>query len=137
MNDEQFGMAHGYTPTAHRVACIDFDGTLYPWRPLYEQPDPNPGAVEAMRRLRSAGYEIVIFTSRLSPRWLASAQYTESEQRDLIESMLRRDRIPFDEVTAEKVPAEVYVDDRAIRFAPGDWPAIIDWILWSGDGAGR
>ena len=48
-----------------------------------------------------------------------------------------RDDIPFDLITAEKVPAEVYVDDRAIRFAPGDWPAITDWILWSGDGAGR
>jgi len=136
MSDD-FYMTHGYAESARRVACIDFDGTLYERRPLYQQPDPLPGAVEAMRRLRASGYRIVIFTSRLSPAWLAETHYTRSDQLDLIESVLRRDDIPFDEVTSDKPPAEVYVDDRAIRFAPGDWPAIIDWILWSGDGAGR
>jgi hypothetical protein len=129
-------MTHGYAESARRVACIDLDGTLYPRRPLHEQPDPLPGAYEAMCRLKAAGYRIVVFTSRLSPTWLASANYTASDQVDRIEAMLRRDGIPFDEVTAEKVPAEVYVDDRAIRFAPGDWPAITDWILFAGD-AGR
>ena len=127
----------GLAPTAHRVACIDFDATLYPWRPIYEQPDPLPGAPEAVRRLKAAGYRIVIFTSRLSPTWLESAGETAGQQIDHIESVLRRDGIPFDLITSEKVPAEVYVDDRAIRFAPGDWPAITDWILWSGDGGGR
>ena len=129
--DEQFGLAHGYAPVAHRVACLDFDGTLYPFRPLFEQPDPLPGAPEAVRRLKDAGYRIVIFTSRLSPTWLESCGYTASEQLDLIEGMLRRDGIPFDDITAEKVPAEVYVDDRAIRFRDGEWPAIVDWVLFS------
>ena len=136
MNDESFGLAHGYAPIAHKVVAIDFDATLYPWRPVYEQPDPLPGAAEAVRRLKERGYRIVIFTSRLSPTWLASARYTESDMRDHIEGMLRRDSIPFDLITAEKVPAEVYVDDRAIRFRDGEWPAIVDWILWSGDDAG-
>lgn len=121
-----------YAPMAGRVICVDFDKTLYPWAPLYEQPDPLPGAVEAMKRLKAAGYRLVILTSRLSPQWLASVAYTDGEMRDLVEGMLRRDGIPFDEVTAEKVPAQVYVDDRAIRFAPGDWPAITDWILFAG-----
>lgn len=135
MTDEQYGMAHGYAPIAHRVIAVDFDSTLYPWRPIYEQPDPLPGAVEAMQRLKRAGYRLVIFTSRLSPTWLESAGYTASDQRDLIEGMLRRDGIPFDEVTSEKLPAEVYVDDRAIRFRDGEWPAIADWILFAGGDA--
>lgn len=133
MTDEDYGMAHGYAPIAHRTVCIDFDSTLYPWAPIYAQPDPLPGAPEAVRRLKDAGYRIVILTSRLSPTWLASAKYTESDMRDYIEAVLRRDDIPFDLVTAEKVPAEVYVDDRAIRFRDGEWPAIVDWVLWSGD----
>lgn len=131
MSDE-FYMTHGYAESARRVAAIDFDGTLYERRPLYEEPDPQPGAVEAMRRLRAAGYRIVVFTSRLSPSWLAETNFTESDQRDRIESVLRRDGIPFDEVTADKPPAEVYVDDRAIRFTPGNWSAIVDWILFAG-----
>ncbi len=31
----------------------------------------------------------------------------------------RRHNIPFDDITGEKVPAEVYIDDKAIRFT--DW----------------
>lgn len=131
MNDD-FYMTHGYAETARGVLCIDLDGTLYERRPLHEEPDPLPGAPESMRRLKGAGYRLVIFTSRLSPRWLADTRYTASEQLDRIESMLKRDGIPFDEITSEKVPAEAYVDDRAIRFTPGDWPAIADWILFSG-----
>lgn len=125
----------GLAESARRVACIDFDSTLYPWGPLFAQPDPLPGAPEAMRRLKAAGYRIVIFTSRLSPTWLEAAKYTASDQLDHITAMLWRDGIPFDLVTSEKVPAEVYVDDRAIRFQPGDWAAIVDWILWAGDDA--
>lgn len=121
----------GLAESARRVACIDFDSTLYPWGPLFAQPDPLPGAPEALRRLKAAGYRVVIFTSRLSPTWLAEAKYTASDQLDHIEAMLRRDEIPYDLVTSEKVPAEVYVDDRAIRFAPGDWGAITDWILFA------
>lgn len=133
--DEQYGLAHGYAPIAHKVVCVDFDSTLYPWRPIYEQPDPLPGAADAVRRLKDAGYRIVIFTSRLSPTWLASTKYTASDMLDHIEAVLKRDAIPYDLITAEKVPAEAYVDDRAIRFTEGEWPAIVDWILWSGDDA--
>ena len=130
MSDDFF-MTHGYSESAAGVICLDLDGTLYERRPLYEEPDPLPGAVEAAKRLAAAGYRIVIFTSRLSPEWLATTHYTESDMRDRIESILRRDGIPFDRITAEKVAAEAYVDDRAIRFQEGEWPAIVDWILWS------
>lgn len=129
MSDEQYGMQNGYAPIAHKVVCVDFDSTLYPWRPVYEQPDPLPGAPEAIRRLKAAGYRVVIFTSRLSPTWLASTKYTASDMLDHIEAVLKRDDIPFDQITAEKVPAVWYVDDRAIRF-DGDWKPIADFILW-------
>ena len=130
MGEADFYMAHGYAPSASKVLCVDFDKTLYPAKPIYEQPDPLPGAPEAIRRLKAAGYRIVIFTSRLSPTWLATTKYTASDQLDHIETMLRRDGIPFDEITSEKVPAVYYVDDRAIRFSDGEWPAIADFILW-------
>lgn len=134
MSDD-FYTTHGYAESAAGVLSVDFDGTLYERRPLYEEPDPLPGAVAAMRRLKAAGYRLVIHTSRLSPRWLAEARYTESEQRDRIESLLNRDGIPYDEITAEKVASQVYVDDRAIRFRDGEWPSIVDWILFAGEDA--
>jgi FMN phosphatase YigB (HAD superfamily) len=121
-------------PSARGVALIDFDGVLYPWQPIMAEPDPLPGAVEAMRRLHDAGVRIVIFTSRLSPKWLAEAGYTHVQQLEHIERLLHRDDIPYDEVTAEKQAAEWYVDDRAIRF-DGDWTPLVDWMLWSRSGA--
>lgn len=121
-------------PSARGVALIDFDNTLYGWGPILAEPDPLPGAADALRRLAAAGIRIVIFTSRLSPTWLAESGYTAGDQRGHIERMLRRDGIPHDLITAEKIPAEWYIDDRAIRF-DGDWPPIVDWMLWSRDTA--
>lgn len=128
-------MTHGFAASAKGVLCIDFDGTLYERRPLYEEPDPLPGAVAAMKRLKAAGYYLVIYTSRLSPRWLTEAKFTDGEQRDRIEAVLKRDDIPYDEITSDKVPAEWYLDDRAIKVDPRDWPAIVDFILWHGTDA--
>src|SRR3990167_3403200 len=124
----------GIAPSGRGVVLVDFDATLYPWRAIMSEPDPLPGAVEALGRLRRAGKRIVIFTSRLSGAWLAETQYAESEQREHIERLLVRDGIPYDALTAEKLPAEFYIDDRAIRF-DGDWPPIVDWILFSRDTA--
>ena len=124
-------MQFGYAPTAHRVVCLDFGGTLYPWAPLMAEPEPNPGAVDAVKRLKAAGYRIVIFTSRLSPTWLAEARYSAADQMEHITRVLERDDIPYDEITSEKVPAECYVDDKAIRYSPGDWDSIVDWVLFS------
>jgi hypothetical protein len=124
-------MTSGYAPSAHKVVCVDFDSTIYPWAPIMAKPDPLPGAVEAVRRLKEAGYRIVIFTSRLSPTWLNEEGYTSGGQRDHIRRLLERDGIPFDAITAEKLPAQWYIDDRAVRFREGEWPGIVDWILFS------
>lgn len=124
-------IARGYPPEAYRVLAVDFDGTLFPFGYIASEPDPLPGAVEAMQRLKDHGYRLVIFTSRLSPRWLAAAGYQEAEMREAVERQLRAHGIPFDEITGEKLAAEAYIDDRAIRFRDGDWPAITDWILFS------
>lgn len=115
-----YGMAAGHSPVAAKVALVDFDSTIVPWGPLMADADPFPGVPEAMQALRAAGFRIVIFTSRFSARWLTFAfpdvpvEQSLEVQRQHITTILARAGIEFDEITAEKLPAEVYFDDRAI-----------------------
>lgn len=131
-DDLDLTLRRGYPPSAHRVVCVDYDGTLFPFGYLDADPEPLPGAAEAMRRLQAHGYRIVVFTSRMSPTWLASTGHTAAEASERVAASLRRHGIPFDDITADKVPAAWYIDDRALRF-DGDWPPITDFILWKDD----
>jgi len=128
--ERAYFLRHGYAPQADKVLCIDFDGVLYPRDELFASPAPIPGAKAAMQRLRRAGYKLVIFTSRLSPTYLDAQGEDFGEQRAYVEGLLERDGIPFDDVTAEKVPAAVYLDDRALRF-DDNWNAVTDFVLFS------
>lgn len=113
---------------ADQVICVDFDGTLYPWGYMFAGPPPLPGAVRAVKALKDAGYKIIIFTSRLSKRWLEVEGGDRYNHMWYIEELLRRDGIPYDEITEEKIPAEHYIDDKAHRFE-GNWEEITSKIL--------
>lgn len=119
-------------PTARGRICVDFDLTLVHWGPLDEIPEPLPHAVDAIRRLLAAGYEVVILTSRLSPTWWREHCHgtdTDPErfgdhQAFVVERALERMGLPALRVTSEKVPALAYIDDRAIAFG-GDWHEVL------------
>lgn len=125
----EYGLKNGHSPLAENVICVDFDGTLYPWGDLFSYDPPLPGAVDAVLRLRDAGFRIVIFTSRLSPTWLEAEGQSEVVQYDYIAEVLTRDGIPFDAITAEKVPAIAYVDDKAIWFEGDNWREIAKGLV--------
>lgn len=103
----------------HPVVCVDFDGTIKPWSDrMFDFPEPLPFAAQAVRDLKEAGFRIVIFTSRLSQSWLEKMSGGHPgeaylEHRWHIVSYLEKYDIPFDDITAEKVPAAAYFDDRA------------------------
>jgi hypothetical protein len=118
---------NGHPPIANKVVLVDFDGTLYPFGFLFDYPDPLPGAVEAMQYLSKKGYRIVIFTSRLSRRWLDTVGQTTAQHRQYIESICARDGINVSEITCEKIPAEAYIDDKAIQFK-NNWDEIMESI---------
>lgn len=122
---------HNVPPVGKKVICVDFDGTLFQWGDLYEKMPPFQGAVEALRKMKAAGYEIVIFTSRMSPTWWVAEgmelKQAMVEQRAFCEKRLNDFGIPYDRITAEKVPAIAYIDDKAIEFKgePFSWREIV------------
>lgn len=69
--------------------------------------------------LRRRGYKIGIFTSRLSETWHRAEGRDPiegiAEQRRIIRLFLFTHNIPHDFITAEKVPAVLYLDDKAMR----------------------
>ena len=119
------------------IACVDFDATIKPWvDDLFDlNVPPLPGAAEAVLALRDAGYRIIILTSRLSRIWLHSIAGDEWANEGLkhlhhVQDYLNRHGIPWDLVTAEKLPAAAYFDDRAVHVDPiHDLKAQVDSFL--------
>lgn len=113
-------MSDNVPPVGKKVICVDFDGTLFQWGDLYEKKPPFVGAVDAVRAFKKAGYTIVIFTSRMSPTWWQDEGMDMKQamkmQMGFCQKRLNDFGIPFDRITAEKVPAEYYIDDKALRF---------------------
>lgn len=74
--------------------------------------------------LRERGFQIVIFTSRLSTVWHAHEGRDPArgifEQVQYLQEYFEKYGLEADSVTAEKVPAMAYIDDKAIEFASWD-----------------
>jgi hypothetical protein len=126
-----YGVKNGHPPIAAGLVMIDFDGTIVPWGPLMGDKEPEPGAIDAVQAFERAGYRIGIFTSRMSETWACSVTGEGplhlktlkflQDQKMYVEATLRRHNIPFHFITAEKVPAVAYIDDKAYRYETGDW----------------
>jgi hypothetical protein len=94
--------------TPQRIA-IDFDGTIHdPLNrlPKYKMGQPVPGAAEAIRKLRLMGNQIIIF-----PTWADNSQ-----RRKAIVDWLTYFGVEFDDITSVKPDADVYLDNRGLRF---------------------
>ena len=101
---------------------IDFDQTIHKysvgWIDDIIYDEPIGGAKEVIKQLRSDGHQVIIFTSRLSET--ANGKEGAIKQKGMIESWLKKYGIEVDGITAEKLPAEVYIDDRGLHFN-GQW----------------
>lgn len=113
-------IAAGHPPMADKVILIDFDGTIAPFVELFENPEPFTGVADFTQMLKKHGYTIGIFTSRLNPAWLQSVGQTQAQHVYYITKYCITNDIQFDFITAEKIPAQAYIDDKAFRFE-GSW----------------
>ena len=133
--NQKYAVKNGHPPVAHGIICVDFDSTIFPWgKVLLSDEDPFPGAVETIQSFKDAGLTIVIFTSRLSKAWWDHEGFSNDEraaQYEYVWNRLTKHGIPFDRITAEKVPAIAYIDDKAIEFKPSEnnWAEIRERIL--------
>lgn len=100
----------------YNTIAIDFDGTIAEydgWKGVGVFGKPIKGAVGSINSLKKEGWKIIIWTTR--------------GETELIREYLSKHEIPFDSinenllgtpknVSDKKVTADIYIDDRAIRF---------------------
>lgn len=96
-----------------QTVVFDFDGVIHSYKSGWKGPTiipdpPVPGIADALKKIREAGYEIVVVSTRCRnglgklaiQNWL-----NKNNMGDLV-----------DNICSEKPPAICYIDDRAICF---------------------
>jgi len=100
------------TESKEATIAIDFDGVIHKYSKGFQglhnaYDEPMPGVIEALDKLKSDGYRLIIVSSRPTPT--------------IKEWLLKNDMSHyFDDVSNTKHPAKYYIDDHAIRFDKKD-----------------
>lgn len=98
--------------------AIDIDGTLCP-QPMdsseYATLELFPGCKETISTLKNLGVRIIIWTAR-TEEWRAITEYWLNDKG-----------IPFDELVMGKPNAQLYIDDKALKFTT--WSDIIARLM--------
>ena len=118
--------------TIPRRAMIDLDGTIHKYSQGYKDgeiyDDAFDGAKKVIEWLRNKNYEIVIFTTRASKANADELGGNHKDQINKVGQWLRKQGIYFDKITAEKLAADFYIDDKAIPILNGDWESVLNTI---------
>lgn len=94
-----------------KTVVFDFDGVIHSYKSGWQGPENTPdppveGIKEAIEQIRAAGYEVIV----------VSARCADPSGDAAVLKYLEENEIYVDGVMAEKPPAIVYIDDRAICF---------------------
>ncbi len=102
---------------------IDLDGTICPIKQpdqTYADLEPLPGAAERIRALRAAGHYVIILTARNMATCESNLGRVMKNVGKLTLDWLDQYAIEYDEIYFGKPNADVYLDDRAMRFMAWD-----------------
>lgn len=109
---------------------IDLDGTICPIKEpnqSYADLKPLPGAVERIRGLRAAGHYIIITTARNMATCQSNVGKVMKNVGKITLDWLEKYGVEYDEIYFGKPNAEIYLDDRGVRFTT--WNEITDELL--------
>lgn len=115
-----------------KIIIFDFDGVIHSyvsgWHgPAVVSDPPVPGIRAAIDTIRAAGYKVVVVSSRC---------YQEGGIQAIADYLAAND-IVVDDITHEKPPAIVSVDDRALTFDGHPetlLEKIVSFKVWNGKG---
>ncbi len=99
------------------------DGTICPIKQThqsYSDLEPLPGAIERISALRAAGHYIIILTARNMATCDSNLGKVMKNVGKVTLDWLERHNVEYDEIYFGKPNAEVYIDDRALRFTSWD-----------------
>lgn len=106
-----------------KTVCVDFDGVIHPYTNGWQGIDPTieapvKGIREELDRLKDNGFIIAVLTTRAQSRIGI----------DAVKHYLDTWRVPYDKITATKIGAICYIDDRAVLF-DGDATGLADKVI--------
>lgn len=92
--------------TRPKTIMIDLDGTICTEERTFERPlaEPIAGAREALEKLRAAGHTIIVYTARGWAEFRVAKQWLDDHG------------MVYDGLHMGKPIADVWIDDRALRF---------------------
>ena len=103
------------------IIAVDLDGTIleneYP-----KLGEPIEGAKESLIELKRQGHRIVIWTCRVNVNLVARHLRKHGIPFDAINSndaLTKEERAKFGNNESRKIGADIYIDDRGLRFC--DW----------------
>ncbi len=99
---------------------VDLDGTICPIKQKnesYADLKPNDGAIEKLNDLHAAGHYIIIQTARNMATCESNVGKVIKNIGKITLDWLERYQVPYHEIYFGKPNADLYIDDRAIRFS--------------------
>lgn len=106
--------------------CIDIDGTICRNKQPHEnyiELQPIEGAVSNIKKLKDAGHYIILCTARHMRTCEANVGRVVALQGEILMAWLRKHEFLYDELWFGKPYADLYIDDKALRFE-GSWNSI-------------
>lgn len=92
----------------NKIIAIDFDGVIHDYKNPIEgrrMGKPIEGTLEALAKLEGDDCRIIVFST-----------WAHEGGMKVIQDFMNYYKLPYHEITNIKPQADVYIDDKAIRF---------------------
>lgn len=117
---------------ARHTIVFDLDDTLCTTENRdYSNSKPIEPVVSGLRKLKDAGWTVIIMTARGMGRSGGDIESVREDVMNEVESFLHKYEIPYDHIQIGKPFSHLYVDDKAIR--PDEFANSVEDIILEHD----